>query len=140
MNCPRCSGEQISKYGFMHGKQRYICKECRRQFVIENTHSKPETVKLTAVLLYINGLSLRAIAKILHVSATAVLNWVRAHAEANYEKPEPPSDSVVVELDEMWHFLHAKKTNSGYGKPFAALRVNSLTGNVEIVMNPLYER
>jgi hypothetical protein len=34
---------------------------------------------------------------------------VREFAEANYEKPTPES-AVVVELDELWHFIQEKKT------------------------------
>jgi len=49
------------------------------------------------------------------VSTPAVLRWVRLFAEKTYEKPEP-AEAVIVELDEMWHYLGAKKTNSGSGK------------------------
>ena len=30
--CPHCSSELISKNGKYNGKQRYICKDCRRTF------------------------------------------------------------------------------------------------------------
>ena len=33
MKCPKCKSTQISKNGHHHGKQNYICKQCRRQFV-----------------------------------------------------------------------------------------------------------
>ena len=36
-------------------------------------------------------------------------NWVRNFAIANYEKPVP-KDAIIVELDEIWHFLNSKKT------------------------------
>ena len=39
-------------------------------------------------------------------------------------------NSVVIELDEMWHFLHSKKDKFGFGKPSAGQQSNSLTGNV----------
>ena len=32
-------------------------------------------------------------------------------AENNYAKPTPTNDGVVIELDEMWHFLRSKKTS-----------------------------
>ncbi len=38
----------------------------------------------------------------------AVLRWVRNFAERVYEKPEP-GEAIIVELDEMWHFLKSKK-------------------------------
>ena len=86
--------------------------------------------KCLAIILYVNGLSFRAIAKIVKVSHKAVYDWVKAFGLETYEKPKP-TGPVVVELDEMWHFLNAKKTSIGYGRHIVALQVNSLTGKVE---------
>ena len=36
--------------------------------------------------------------------------------ENNYSKPTPTDDGVVIELDEMWHFLRFKKDKFGFGK------------------------
>jgi len=62
--------------------------------------------KLTACLLYMSGLSLRTIARLLNTSATNVLSWVRKFALQHYEKPQSTSETVVIKLDEMWYFLH----------------------------------
>ena len=36
MNCPRCDSSNIKKNGSIHnGKQKYQCKDCNRQFVLE---------------------------------------------------------------------------------------------------------
>ena len=59
--------------------------------------------------LYAHRLSFRAIAKFLNVSDRSIFVWVKKFAENNYTKPVPTGDSVVVELDEMWHFIHSKK-------------------------------
>ena len=59
--------------------------------------------------MYINGLYLRTIACLLHTSATSVLSWVRKFALENYEKLQTSSEAVVIQLDEMWHFLNFKK-------------------------------
>lgn len=52
---------------------------------------------------------MNAIGKLFNVSAQSILNWVRNFAIANYEKPVP-KDAIIVELDEIWHFLNSKKT------------------------------
>ncbi|MDR2720608.1 MAG: hypothetical protein LBC03_07395 [Nitrososphaerota archaeon] len=102
-------------------------------------HGKSETQKLTAVFLYINGLSLRTIARLIHVTATAVLKWVRQCAIENYEKLKPPQNtSVVVELDEIGHYLKMKKMSFGFGRHIVALPISSLTGNVGFVMAGLF--
>ncbi|NJL64934.1 MAG: TetR/AcrR family transcriptional regulator [Methylacidiphilales bacterium] len=33
MICPQCDSRNLSKNGFRHGKQRYLCKDCGRQFL-----------------------------------------------------------------------------------------------------------
>jgi len=89
-----------------------------------------------AILLYTLGLSFNAIARIYGVATSTVMRWVRVFAEKTYEKPEP-GQVVIIELDEMWHYLRSKKTNSGYGKLIVAIPVNSLTGSVAIATRAL---
>ena len=134
MDCKKCGGKEHSKNGFVKGHQRYKCKNCGYQFVPTLQKGFDEQTKLTACLLYINGLSFRTIARLLHTSATSVLSWVRKFALQHYEKPQPNSEAVVIQLDEMWHFLHLKKTNFGYGKLIVLIHGNPLTGNVAIVI------
>ena len=129
-NCPKCSSSQISKNGKIKGRQRYKCKQCHYQFTRTTPRGRPATEKALAVTLYLMGVSMNAIGRLLKVSTPAVLSWIRKFALDTYEKPEP-AQAVVIELDEMWHFLHSKKTNSGSGKPIVVIPVNSLTGNVE---------
>ncbi|MDR0374089.1 MAG: helix-turn-helix domain-containing protein [Nitrososphaerota archaeon] len=88
------------------------------QFTKEQPRGKSTKIKQWAILLYVNGLSFRAIAKLVGVSHKAVYDWVRAFSLAAYEKPTPQGD-IVVELDELGHFLKFKKTSSGSGKPAA---------------------
>lgn len=61
-----------------------------------------------AVTLYTQGLSIRAISKLIGISPTAVLKWIKLFAKTHYEKPAA-GDAIYVELDEMWHYLKSKK-------------------------------
>ncbi len=137
MECKKCGGKEHNKNGFVKGHQRYKCKNCGYQFVPTLQKCFDEQTKLIACLLYISGLSLRTIARLLHTSATSVLSWVRKFALENYEKPQPNSEAVIVQLDEMWHFLHLKKTNFGYGKLIVLIQDSLLIGNVAIVIRIL---
>ena len=137
MECKKCGGKEHNKNGFVKGHQRYKCKNCGYQFVSTLQKCFDEQTKLIACLLYISGLSLRTIARLLHTSATSVLSWVRKFALENYEKPQPNSEAVIVQLDEMWHFLHLKKTNFGYGKLIVLIQDSLLIGNVAIVIRIL---
>ena len=114
----------------MKTEQRYKCKKCGCQFVPIRNKGRSKEEKLMAVWLYSHGLSFRAIAKLLKVSARSVFVWVKQFAEDNYSKPIPQNESVIIELDEMWHFLHSKKDKFGFGKLTVEQQNNSLTGNV----------
>lgn len=134
MECKKCGGKAHNKNGFVKGHQRYKCKNCGYQFVPALQKGFDEQTKLTACLLYISGLSLRTVAGLLHTSATSVLSWVRKFALQNYEKPQPNSEAVIIQIDEMRHFLHLKKTNFGYGKHIVLIQDSLSTGNAAIVI------
>jgi transposase-like protein len=137
--CPKCPSAYSSKNGKRNGKQCYVCIECGYQFTLtEYELDRRESMKRIAVALYLVGLSMRTIAKLLSVNASTIMRWIKAFSIENYMKPTPKGP-VIIELDEMWHFINSKKTNSGYGRLIVALPVNSLTGNVGIVVQPLSE-
>ena len=128
--CKKCDNSNYRKAGFIKGEQRYECRLCGCKFV--PTRHKGMTVrqKTMALFLYTHGLSFRAIARAIRVQHSAIYRFIRNWAEANYEKPEPCEDAVVIlELDEMWHYLHSKKQNTGYGKLIVAILDNSSTGS-----------
>ena len=115
MKCVKCQSENSVKSGHHLGRQRYRCKDCSCQFTREIPKGKDLETKCLAIILYVNGLSFRAIANIVGVSHKAVYDWVRVFGLETYEKPKPQGE-VVIELDELWHFVKAKKTNFGSGK------------------------
>ncbi len=134
MKCNRCASEKVVKNGSKNGNQYFKCKDCGCQFN-ESTRVS-DSAQRSAVALYCFGLSLRTIGVILGYSNVAILKWVRAFAKLHYNKPIPKGD-IVLELDEMWHFLQSKKTNCGFGRHIAAQLDNLLTGNAEVVIPPL---
>ena len=103
MKCKRCGSERVVKNGLRHHKQCYLCRYCRHQFTSETGRHTPQEEKV-AVLLYCLGLSFTAIAQVLFVHPSTILRWVRKYAQENCRKPIPQGE-IVVELDEMWHFV-----------------------------------
>jgi transposase-like protein len=128
--CKKCQSNSYVKAGFVNGEQRYKCRECGCQFVPTREKGMSGDKKLTIICLYINGLSFRAIGKILKVHHSAVHRFIKKFAIENYEKPTPiDSSEIALELDEMWHYTKDKKTSYGYGKLIAETPSNLLTGN-----------
>ena len=136
--CPKCQSIEVVKNGKVQGKQRYKCKSCSLQFTRLTPRGRPAQEKAMAVTLYTLGLSIRAIARLIGVSPTAVLKWIKTFAKTHNEKPAP-GDAILVELDEMWHYIKSKKTSYGYGKPIVERLENSSTGSVEEGIKQRYQ-
>ncbi len=110
LRCKECGSEEHVKNGFMRGKQGYRCKACGLNFPDTALPGKPLAMKVTAVLLYVSGLSMNRTAKLLGVSTPTVQAWIEQFAKVYAQKPAPEGRAVVIELDEMWHYL--KKVES----------------------------
>src|ERR687886_1274220 len=136
LRCKRCGAEEHVKNGFMKGLQRYRCKACGLNFTDPPPRGMPLRVKATAVLLYLSGLSMNRTAKLLGVSTPSVMTWIEQFAQAYAQKPEPEGRVVVVELDEMWHFLKKSRTSSGSGRLGIVLPDGSSTGSWAVVTGP----
>ncbi len=113
LQCKRCGSARYVKNGLMRGKQRYLCKGCGLNFTDTPARGKPLAMKAAAVLLYVSGLSMNRTARLLGVSTPTVQAWLEQFAQAYPHKPEPEGRAVVIELDEMWHYL--KKVAAALG-------------------------
>src|SRR5690349_19294308 len=105
LRCKGCGSGEHVKNGFSRGKQRNRCGACGLNFTDTPPRGVPLRVKVTAVLLYLGGLSMNRTAKLLGVSTPTVMARIERFAEVYAQKPEPEGRAVVVEPDEMWHFL-----------------------------------
>ena len=114
--CKRCAVADYVKNGKVRGLQRYRCKACGCNFMATKPRGKPAALKPLALLLYEMGnAGYRMIARLLGVSHMAVYSWIRAEA-ARLPEPEIMGETVVLTLDEMWHFLKKRLRSSGFGE------------------------
>lgn len=79
MKCIHCNQEQVRKNGHTHyGKQNYYCNSCKRQFV-ENGQDwfvdSKERAQIEKLLL--ERISLRGICRVMGVSISWLLNYVK---------------------------------------------------------------
>src|SRR3954452_8045352 len=133
LRCKRCGGEEHVKNGLMRGHQRYLCKSCGLNFTDTPPRGKPLALKVAAVLLYVSGLSMNRTAKLLGVSTPTIQAWLEQFAAAYAQKPEPEGRAVVIELDEMWHYLKKSQSRSGSGRLGIVLQGSWWTGNAAVV-------
>jgi transposase len=131
--CKRCGSTEQVKNGLMRGKQRYLCKTCGLAFTDTPARGKPLALKAAAVLLYVSGLSMNRTAKLLGVSTPTIQAWLEQFAATYAQKPEPEGRAVVIELDEMWHYLKKSPSRSGSGKLGIVLPASGWTGSAAVV-------
>ena len=113
--CKRCQGTDYVKRGTVRNLQRYQCKACGCNFTNTPPRGKPPGMKALALMLYAMGnMSFCSIARLLGVSDVAVLKWVRNEAR-RLPEPAVTAETVIITLDEMWHFLKKRLASSGFG-------------------------
>ena len=119
MQCPECGSTSSSKNGKQRGKQNYLCKACRRQFI--ETSDPPSDYcaefKRECLKMYVNGMGFRGIERVQGVHHTAVITWVKQVSELLPAAYDPEVFPEVGELDELETFVGCKKTKFGSGLP-----------------------
>ena len=85
------------------------------------------------MLLYVSGLSMNRTAQLLGVSTPTSQAWLEQFAQAYAQKPKPEGRAVVIELDEMWHYLNKSPNRFGSGRLGIVLQGSWWTGNAGIV-------
>jgi transposase-like protein len=82
MKCPHCHSEKVSKNGHRHGKQRYICKDCGKQFPeIYTPGGYGDEIKQKCLELRDRGLSFREIERRTGISHNTIIGWVKPITE-----------------------------------------------------------
>jgi insertion element IS1 protein InsB len=109
MYIPNARVNNSSTMALLLGNPKKQCKQCGYQFTRTTPRGKPLKTKINAVLLYLSGVSRNCTAFLLRVSAQTVLTWIRTFAKKYKEKPEPTGRVIILERDEMWHYLKKKR-------------------------------
>ena len=97
-------GRRKDKNGFKNGVQRYKCKSCGCNYTKSTPHGYPIEVKREALRYYLEGIGFRKIERLLGISHTAVIYWVKKAGEKIKEIAfeERKAEKVdILELDEM---------------------------------------
>ena len=116
--CPSCHSPKVVKNGFTHhGKQNHRCKDCGRQFVMNNQHLIQAQVRTLIANCLLERNSLRSICRIFGISLT----WLQAFAQSLWSqtpkrlglkkrmiKKVKKLQLFGLQADEMWSFVQIK--------------------------------
>jgi insertion element IS1 protein InsB len=113
MNCPTCQSENIIKKGSIHnGKQKYACKDCHRQFVLEPENGISIDTKELIDKLLLEKIPLAGIARAVEVSE----RWLQDYVTEKYDAIKTEIDvtlkkkgKITLQCDEMWSFVMSKE-------------------------------
>ena len=110
MNCPKCNCSNRVKSGKIKDRQRYKCKECGCNYIVEiKSTARPLSQKKQALHLYLEGLGFRSIGRYLGVSNVSVLNWIRDFGKKVQDLHDTSQKIEMVEVDEMHSYIGSKK-------------------------------
>ena len=79
IKCLKCGSTEYVKNGKVFGWQRYKCKSCGYQYTKMGERGKPMNIWLTCHGLYVFGLSMRQIARVVGVSAQTISRWIKKY-------------------------------------------------------------
>jgi transposase-like protein len=104
--CPKCQHNVTIKSGIVKGRQRYQCKNCKYFFTVmkDGKQIDPYYV-IKALQLYIEGVSLREIERLIGVSHVSVMNWVKKYKIQAPENTDYHPTYKVLKHSELLQFL-----------------------------------
>ena len=79
--CPRCHEQKTVKDGSYRGNPRRLCRVCHFRYSGNPAAKIPSEVKRAAVYLYLEGMTLSAIASTLRCSKVSVMRWINQAKE-----------------------------------------------------------
>ena len=108
VSCPSCGSHHVVKCSRPLGRQRYLCRDCGRYFLGDATyHSKK--LREEALKMYANGMSMRAISRVLNVPLGTVFTWIKRYGGQRY-KELAEGRTIAKVVDEMFTYYLFRNT------------------------------
>ena len=96
MQCPHCANPDSIRYGTCRGVQRYRCQACQQTFQTIQRGKDP-ALKQQACQLYLEGMGMRAIGRVLGIHHKTVSRWLVQelpnHSQQAHQRPKPAPSS-----------------------------------------------
>lgn len=114
--CPYCGQTRpVVKAGLNNkgGNQRLRCQKCQRYFTLRHWPlGHDPSLREQALHLYLEGMSLRGIGRVLGVHHQSIANWIKKASEALPEQVTDSTPTQTVEIDELFTYIGKKRSVS----------------------------
>ena len=114
MQCPHCAHPDSIRYGTSRGVQPYRRQACRRIFQTLRQGKDP-ALKQQACQLYLEGMGMRAISRVLGIHHKTVSRWLVQAAQALLASSAQTEACSFIEINELCTFIAKKNPNVGSG-------------------------
>ena len=75
--CKHCLSKKLVRNVIVHGKQRYLCKDCGRAFRLGDRREKYSCeTKIKVVKMYLKGIGIRSIERLENVPNPLIIRWI----------------------------------------------------------------
>jgi transposase-like protein len=111
--CKKCKSDSVVKNGKQEGVQRYKCKKCGSVFRDSDRKYSP-SFKMEVVMMYLNSIGLRAIARVKKIHNSLVSYWVKQvgtvvkEAFCSELEKVQSKDIKILEVDELFTYVKKK--------------------------------
>ena len=114
--CPKCAGTELVKNGIIGQRQRFRCKPCRYNFTVSKIGNSVRTYYvIKALQLYLEGVGLREIERLLGVSHVSVMKWVKKYGITAPHNNEYYPTYKVLNHSELTEFMSKRENVEGAG-------------------------
>ena len=114
MQCHHSAHPDSIRCGTCRGIHCYRCQACRRIFQTLRRGKNP-ALKQQAWQLYLEGMGMRAIGRVLGIHHKTVSRWLVQAAEVLPASPPQTEVCSFIEIDELCTFIAKKNLNVGSG-------------------------
>ncbi len=132
--CKHCGSEKRVRNGYVHGKQRWKCKDCGKTYREGDLRERYSNEKrLRCIKWYLEGAGIMAIERMEGVPNPLIIKWIRRFSKILRSKlnetpiPKDAKDIQILELDELFSYCQKKLTKSTYGLLLIGPEVKLLT-------------
>ncbi|WP_339040889.1 hypothetical protein [Candidatus Lariskella endosymbiont of Hedychridium roseum] len=122
LSCKHCGSIGSTKNGYIKGRQRYKCPECKKSYKSGDMRVKYSlNKKMKVVSMYLEGVGIRSIERLEKVSSSLIIKWIRKFSKLLKQRlndvtiPEDAKQISIIELDELFSYCQKKLTKSTFG-------------------------
>lgn len=121
LKCPFCESDSIVKNGIIKAKQRFLCKNCEKNFYPDITLLKIDKCR-QAIIMYLEGLQYKEIGRILNTDRYTVREWIKKYGD-NLEEIRNKRITESMRVEEIYAIVDNK--NKDRTEPYKPISFNT---------------